>query len=350
MAKRTLKKIIKGQRGQALPIVLILLAIGGLLIIPTLNYASTSLKGHQVVESNTLEFYAADSGVEDALYWLIKGRQTEGPWEDWDEAGGVGERQIYNINDRSVNVTVERMDEMDANFYKIISTATSIDGSTTILSIAWAIPFFGDGTEFNNQNTPPPGDVHINGDATLNGNIEITGNLTASGSITAINNAKITGNVNIDGDLALNNNSEITGTVCCGGNITLGNGCIITGDIRVGDGSTITLDEPAQIVGNIWADGDLSIYIRTNGDIGCEGNPDVGHIYAAGDINIYLAQSNAIIWGTVTADGSIQLEGGGEIKGGICEGTGCEVPFEAPLCSDLPESPTKTQTFEIAHS
>ncbi|PIU56922.1 MAG: hypothetical protein COS87_00715 [Chloroflexi bacterium CG07_land_8_20_14_0_80_45_17] len=64
-------KIIKEQKGQALPIVLILLVVGGLLIVPTLNYASTSLKGHEVVESRTLEIYAADAGVEDAAYKIL---------------------------------------------------------------------------------------------------------------------------------------------------------------------------------------------------------------------------------------------------------------------------------------
>ena len=74
MAKRTLNKIVKGQKGQALPLVLILLVIGGLLIVPTLNYASTSLKGHQVTETKAMELYAADAGVEDAL-WKIKNDQ-----------------------------------------------------------------------------------------------------------------------------------------------------------------------------------------------------------------------------------------------------------------------------------
>ena len=53
-----------------MPIVLILLVLGGLLIIPTLDYASTSLKGHQVVEIKALGLYAADAGIEDSLWHL----------------------------------------------------------------------------------------------------------------------------------------------------------------------------------------------------------------------------------------------------------------------------------------
>lgn len=63
--------MVRGQKGQALPVVLILLVLGGLLIVPTLSYASTSLKGHQVSEVKTKGIYAADAGIENALRYLI---------------------------------------------------------------------------------------------------------------------------------------------------------------------------------------------------------------------------------------------------------------------------------------
>jgi len=69
--KRRLIKAIKGESGQALPIVLVLLLLGGLLIAPTLSYAATSLNAGQIVEKNVNGLYAADAGVEDAL-WSIK--------------------------------------------------------------------------------------------------------------------------------------------------------------------------------------------------------------------------------------------------------------------------------------
>lgn len=80
-----------------MPIVLILLVIGGLLIVPTLNYASTSLKGHQVVETKTKGIYANDAGVEDALHQL---KYTEsGP----DSSYNLGE--TVNTMQVSVNST-----------------------------------------------------------------------------------------------------------------------------------------------------------------------------------------------------------------------------------------------------
>lgn len=68
---RLWQQIIKGEKGQALPIVLIMLGLGGLLIAPSLNYVSTSLNAGQIVEKNVSGLYAADAGVENTL-WCLK--------------------------------------------------------------------------------------------------------------------------------------------------------------------------------------------------------------------------------------------------------------------------------------
>ena len=68
---RLWRQIIKGEEGQALPIVLILLVVGGLIIAPTLNHVSTSLNAGRTVEENVKGIYAAEAGVENALWKLI---------------------------------------------------------------------------------------------------------------------------------------------------------------------------------------------------------------------------------------------------------------------------------------
>ncbi|HEX76733.1 MAG TPA: hypothetical protein G4O12_09185, partial [Dehalococcoidia bacterium] len=55
----------------ALPIVLVLMLVGGLLIAPSLSYATTSINAGRVVEKNVNGLYAADAGVEYAL-WCIE--------------------------------------------------------------------------------------------------------------------------------------------------------------------------------------------------------------------------------------------------------------------------------------
>jgi len=72
LMKRTSNKLIKGEKGQALIIVLVLMLVGGLIIAPLLSHIGTGLKtGKEVYEERTGLFYAADSGIEDAL-WQIK--------------------------------------------------------------------------------------------------------------------------------------------------------------------------------------------------------------------------------------------------------------------------------------
>jgi len=350
MTKGLLRKIIKEQKGQALPIVLVLLVVGGLLIAPTLDYASTSLKAHQVTETNTLEIYSADSGIEGTLYWLTNGRTAEGPWDDWDDTAGYGERDTYYLNGRSVDVIVDRMEEMGANIYKITSTATTLDaGSTTVLSTVWAITWFEGDTEFNNTNPPPSGDIHVEGDVSFAGNIDFTGELTCSGSVTTMNNAQITGKIKADGDVILENNSEIHGTLCSGGDITLGNGCVITGEIRVWkDGATIRIVQAgAYIEANIWADGN-----STTIDIQCGSKARIellGDVYApAGDILIYLTKSNSEIQGDIYASGSIQiLDDTGTHTGTQYPGYAGELPFDEPDCPEPPTDKGSIVTYEI---
>ena len=81
---QSLRAIERDERGQILPTVLVLLILGALLIIPALDYGSTSLKANQVTEKKAMELYAADSGVTDAVYWLQEDGETGGRW-NWDD-------------------------------------------------------------------------------------------------------------------------------------------------------------------------------------------------------------------------------------------------------------------------
>ncbi len=106
--KKILNKLIKGERGQALPIVLILLLIGGLIIAPLLGYMSTGLMAGQLHEELMERLYAADAGVEDALYKIM----TDNPLIPQI----LGDNQTYNIgfvNDKGVDVSVVMADDAE---------------------------------------------------------------------------------------------------------------------------------------------------------------------------------------------------------------------------------------------
>ena len=97
---RFLKQLLSSEKGQALPIVLALLAIGGLTIAVSLNYASTGLKGTRITGERTKGLYAADAGVEYAVWRLIKGL---GPAENGVESISLAE----NISQMGVSIETE---------------------------------------------------------------------------------------------------------------------------------------------------------------------------------------------------------------------------------------------------
>ncbi|MBI4181043.1 MAG: hypothetical protein HY528_03855 [Chloroflexi bacterium] len=59
------------QAGQAFILVLILLAIGALLVVPSLRFSGSSLKNSQIVTRQTRELYAADAAQEYVMWKLL---------------------------------------------------------------------------------------------------------------------------------------------------------------------------------------------------------------------------------------------------------------------------------------
>ncbi len=71
--KRAWNKLKRGEKGQALISVIILLVIGGLIIAPLLGFMSAGLVAGQVFEMKMEGLYAADGGIENACWKLING-------------------------------------------------------------------------------------------------------------------------------------------------------------------------------------------------------------------------------------------------------------------------------------
>ena len=68
---KLLKEIHKKESGQAFILVLILLLVGGLIIAPLMGFMGTGLIAGQAIEEKVNEVYAADAGIEDAI-WRIQ--------------------------------------------------------------------------------------------------------------------------------------------------------------------------------------------------------------------------------------------------------------------------------------
>ena len=117
----SLNKSIKGERGQALVLVLIMLLLGGLIIAPLLAYMGTGIKTGLVFEKKTDELYAADAGVEDAV-WKIMSEVASLPSEE-NPTPLTYTVADMNSKDAGVTVTYEGKDSEGGDVYLITSTA-----------------------------------------------------------------------------------------------------------------------------------------------------------------------------------------------------------------------------------
>jgi hypothetical protein len=134
---RTIMKAAAGdQEGNVLVMVLILLVIGGLVLVPLLGLMSTGLVSGQVYEKKTDELYAADAGVEDAI-WKIRNDVPDSYPYEYPEP--------LVVNDKSVNITIFRED-LDPTCreelrYRIISHAAGEDGSSTTIDTHLSVSY-----------------------------------------------------------------------------------------------------------------------------------------------------------------------------------------------------------------
>jgi hypothetical protein len=125
--KVAVKRIISDENGKVLILTLILLVVGGLIMTPLLGLMTTGLAAGQVYEKKMDELYAADAGVEDAI-WKINDQVEELPGPPC--GGGDPESWCYSIadvNGKSVEVTITYANNVT---YKVESIATG-NGSRT---------------------------------------------------------------------------------------------------------------------------------------------------------------------------------------------------------------------------
>ena len=138
--KTTAKNVIREESGKILILVLVLLVVGGLLLGPLLGLMSTGLVAGQVYEKKAAELYAADAGVEDAI-WKITNSKTEFDSDDYyaypDRDNGVAE--VWAVNEKSVDVEIYRSEIGRKGpchieyAYQILSRAEGADGGLTAI-------------------------------------------------------------------------------------------------------------------------------------------------------------------------------------------------------------------------
>jgi hypothetical protein len=125
----SLKGLVKGQKGQALVVALIVLVVGSLILTPLLGLMGTGIKSGQVFEQKDDETYAADAGVEDAM-WHIRNnnpdddtllREVLAGYNPYDYSTNYSYTYDLDVNDKDVAVNV-------SNIW--IPSSINIDGKT----------------------------------------------------------------------------------------------------------------------------------------------------------------------------------------------------------------------------
>ena len=109
-----------GEAGQALVAVLVVLLMSMVLVPPMLGMSSSGMRSTQIREEDTLALYAADAGVEDALFRLTRNLQGN--------ATPLSYAMATEFNNCDVDVTI---DDLGDTTYRITSTSDGLGGLPT---------------------------------------------------------------------------------------------------------------------------------------------------------------------------------------------------------------------------
>jgi len=119
-----LKRIIRDQRGQVLPVVLALLVLGGLTIVPSLNYTATSINGNRNIQNGIKGIYAAEAGIENTLWCL-------------ENSVSPDESLAETINSANVSIVTESMGDFTLYFGEMVQAGVHGDYLSVSGAIEW---------------------------------------------------------------------------------------------------------------------------------------------------------------------------------------------------------------------
>jgi len=132
-----MKNLARDEKGAAMVLVLVLLILGGLITAPLLAHMGTGLIAGEVYEKRTAELYAADAGVEDAIWRLPDLNLCPHQSTNY---------TIPDVNGKTVEVFIKNTGEGTHKITSIAVTDDSggtaaIDSSTTVEAYVEAMAF-----------------------------------------------------------------------------------------------------------------------------------------------------------------------------------------------------------------
>jgi hypothetical protein len=190
---KSLMKVIKSEAGQALPITLILLALGGLLIVPMLSFMTTNLKTNIQVEGKTEGIYAADAGIQDALWQLGNGID---PFE-------LGDSYDLAENVNGMTVTVDKVAWEEASELYTLRATARLDGNVKAVIIAQAIAGADYSWLFKHA-------LNSMNDVNIQPNNLVYGGVMCGGDFTGDESAVVTGGIEDNADVKMPSVATLT--------------------------------------------------------------------------------------------------------------------------------------------
>ena len=192
---------LKGrERGSATIMALVVLGLGSLIVVPTVNYMATGVVAAATHRRLTSAMYAADAGVEYAM-WRIKGGESS------------GFSQAISVGGTTVNVTVSVLEELPygpvltegaehADWLSVTTTLTNLGGGVYSYSI-------------HIQNVGGSGNIKLEtiGAGLPDGYTYVSGSSSGvTSSNPAINGRKVTWQFSGTGRPSLNDGQSVTQT------------------------------------------------------------------------------------------------------------------------------------------
>jgi len=361
--KIAMKRLIIDEKGAALILALILLLIGGLISAALLGHMGAGILAGQVHERRTAELYAADAGVEDAI-WKIQNSDGYLPCSPGSPPRNYtitdADGRVAEVNDKRVEVTI---DYADSRAYRVTATSITEGGThTTIQAYVYGFSFpdnaitakkdvdlgnnvYVDGWIQYGENLNPKPNAEFDPDKTIN---EVYTNWPSSGELydyyysTYINGKTFdeyysedcvidadstpsVGSIYCDGYLDfMSSDNSVKKELALGGTIYV-NGNLYVGDYPEAKDFTLNLDGQT-----IFCEGDIYVTGKTDiigsGSIIAKGNIHFEPNFTGSDDYILLLalEGNLEFWPTgdftgfvISVDGQVDFKPGGIFKGSV---------------------------------
>lgn len=207
-----LKRMVSDQAGIALPMALILLMLGGLLIVPVLDFIYTNLTTGLIIEQMTMGTFAAEAGINEACWQIKNNTNLQLP------ATGQQISLTFTdtVNGRTPIITISNQ---NGTTFRITSIAPGSSGSSVTVISDVDVIFSGGTGLFDNALAGLSGNIFFAGNTIVTASTPGGADIYAGGS---------------PGNISLSGGAYVDGDASAVGTITLDGGAIVTGDQYVG--------------------------------------------------------------------------------------------------------------------